>query len=172
MITGITTAPSHKNCSSTHTRQRTIRISTNFALTSLVVRGYPNHFDSDKDKTKSRETSGLDRGKTKQTGVPVCYISRLSVQQQRKNNRSEPKQSTLYLYQHKSNFQNHRMNNLQSTFLILSASFSSNSCCFSSGNFFSLRFRVCVVVSIYETENWQDLAVFFSPSVTPLSTML
>ena len=38
--------PSHKSCSSTHTRQQTIRISTNFALTSLVVRGYPNHFDS------------------------------------------------------------------------------------------------------------------------------
>ena len=64
---------------------------------------------------------------------PVCYMSRLSLQQQRKNNRSEPKQSTRYFYQHKSNFQNHRMNNLQSTFLILSASFSSNSCCFSSG---------------------------------------
>ena len=143
----------------------------------------PNAFDK-QDKTKSRETSGLDRGKTKQTGFPVCYISRLSLQQQRKNNRSEPKQSTRYFYQHKSNFQNHRMNNLQSTFLILSASFSSNSCCFSSGNFWdnfryrcfliSLRFRVCVVVSIYENENWQDLAVymFFSPSVTPLSTML
>ena len=81
-----------------------------------------NAFDK-QDKTKSRETSGLDRGKTKQTGFPVCYISRLSLQQQRKNNRSEPKQSTRYLYQHKSNFQNHRMNNLQSTFLILSASF-------------------------------------------------
>ena len=141
----------------------------------------PNAFDK-QDKTKSRETSGLDRGKTKQTGFPVCYISRLSLQQQRKNNRSEPKQSTRYFYQHISNFQNHRMNNLQSTFLILSASFSSNSCCFSSGNFWdnfryrcfliSLRFRVCVVVSIYEKENWQELGVFFSPSVTPLSPML
>ena len=129
-----------------------------------------NAFDK-QDKTKSRETSGLDQGKTKQTGFPVCYISRLSLQQ-----------STRYFYQQKSNFQNHRMNNLQSTFLILSASFSSNSCCFSSGNFWdnfryrcfliSLRFRVCVVVAIYENENWQDLAVFFSPSVTPLSTML
>ena len=37
---------------------------------------------------------------------------------------------------------------------------------------FSLRFRVCVVVFIHEKENWQDLAVFFPPSVTPLSTML
>ena len=42
---------------------------------------------------------------TKQTGFPVCYMSRLSLQQQRKNNRSEPKQSTRYFYQHKSNFQ-------------------------------------------------------------------
>ena len=39
-------SPSHKSCSSTYTRKQTIGISTNFALTSLVVRGYPNHFDS------------------------------------------------------------------------------------------------------------------------------
>ena len=134
-------------------------------------------------RIKTRQSQGKHQGgKTKQTGFPVCYISRLSLQQQRKNNRSEPKQSTRYFYQHKSNFQNHRMNDLQSTFLIFSASFSSSSCCFSPGNFWdnfkyrcfliSLRFRVCVVVSIYEEENWQDLAVFFSPSVTPLSTML
>ena len=43
------------------------------------------------------------RGKTKLTGFPsdltyvFCYISRLSLQQQQKNNRSEPKQSTRYL---------------------------------------------------------------------------
>ena len=29
-----------------------------------------------------------------------------------------------------------------------------------------------VVVFIHEKENWQDLAVFYPPSVTPLSTML
>ena len=38
-------SPSHKSFSSTHTRQQTIRISTNLTLTSLVVRGYPNHCD-------------------------------------------------------------------------------------------------------------------------------
>ena len=37
---------------------------------------------------------------------------------------------------------------------------------------FSLRLRDCVVVFIHEKENWQDVAVFFPPSVTPLSTML
>ena len=37
---------------------------------------------------------------------------------------------------------------------------------------FSLRIRVCVVVFIREKENWQDLAVFFPPSVAPLSTRL
>ena len=37
---------------------------------------------------------------------------------------------------------------------------------------FSLRLRVCFVVFIHEKENWQDLAVFFPPFVTPLSTML
>ena len=37
---------------------------------------------------------------------------------------------------------------------------------------FSLRLRVCVVVFIHENENWQDLEVFFPPSVTLLSTML
>ena len=30
----------------------------------------------------------------------------------------------------------------------------------------------CVFVFIHEKENWQDLAVFFPPSVTPFSTML
>ena len=39
-------SPSHKSCSSTHTRWQTIRISINFTLISLVVREYPNHFDS------------------------------------------------------------------------------------------------------------------------------
>ena len=39
-------SPSHTSCSSTDTRQQTIRISTNLTLTSLVVRGYPNHCDS------------------------------------------------------------------------------------------------------------------------------
>ena len=38
--------PPDKSCSSTHSRQQTIQISTNFVLTSLVGRGYPNHFDS------------------------------------------------------------------------------------------------------------------------------
>ena len=55
------------------------------------------------------------------------------------------------------------MNDLKSTFLILSASFSSTSRCFSSGItlkvtlLFSLRLDVCVVVSvvvlIHEKEN-------------------
>ena len=52
------------------------------------------------------------------------------------------------------------MNDLQSTFLIISASFSSTSCCFSSGItwkslLFSLRLHVCVAVFILEKENWQ-----------------
>ena len=64
-----------------------------------------------------------------------CYIPRLSLQQQQKKNRSEPKQSTRYLKWHKFNSQKHWMNDLQSTFLILSVSFSSTSRCFSSGNF-------------------------------------
>ena len=37
---------------------------------------------------------------------------------------------------------------------------------------FSLRLRDCVVLFIHEKENRQDLAVFFPPSVKPLSTML
>ena len=62
------------------------------------------------------------------------------------------------------------MNDLQNTFLILSASFSSHSCCFSYGNFWdnfknrcfliSLRFRVCDVVFIHEKENWQCFPPF------------
>ena len=65
----------------------------------------------------------------------------------------------------------------ESTFLILSASFSSTSRCFSSGInskvtlLFSLRLHVCVIVNvvvlIHEKENWQC-----PPSVTPLSTVL
>ena len=72
------------------------------------------------------------------------------------------------------------MNDLQSAFLILSESFSSTSCCFTSGITlkivaFSLRLHG-VVVFIRDKEHeigsqWQDLAVFFSPSVTPLSKM-
>ena len=69
------------------------------------------------------------------------------------------------------NSQNHWMNDLQSTFLVLSASFSSNSCCFSSGNsvwdnfknrslLISLRFRVCVAVFIHEKDNWQCFPPF------------
>ena len=105
------------------------------------------------------------RGKTKLTGFPrdltlsVLLYSRLSLQQQQKNDRSEPKQSTRHLQEHKFNSQNHWMNNLQSTFLILSASFSCTSCCFSSGItlkiVFSLRLLGCVVVFIHEKENWQ-----------------
>ena len=38
--------------------------------------------------------------------------------------------------------------------------------------YISLSLRDCVVVFIHEKENWQDVAVFFPPSVTPLSTML
>ena len=64
-----------------------------------------NAFDK-QDKTKSRETSGLE-GKPNKL-VSQSYISRLSLQQQQKNNQREPKQSTRYFYQHK--------------FLILSAS--------------------------------------------------
>ena len=41
--------------------------------------------------------------------------------------------SRLGTYNNKFNSQNHWMNDLQSTFLILSASFSSTSCCFSPG---------------------------------------
>ena len=69
------------------------------------------------------------------------------------------------------NSQNHWMNDLQSTFLVLSASFSSNNCCFSSGNsvwdnfknrslLISLRFRVCVAVFIHEKDNWQCFPPF------------
>ena len=116
------------------------------------------------------------------SGITFRYISRLSLQQQQKKDRRQPKQSTRYLKQHKFNSQKHWMNDLQSTFLILSASFSSTSCCFSSGNFwdnfkkwllFSLKLRVCVVaVCPFTEKNWQELAVFFPPSVTLLSIML
>jgi len=37
---------------------------------------------------------------------------------------------------------------------------------------FFLRLGFCVVVFIHKKENCHDLAVFFSPSVMPLSTML
>ena len=66
------------------------------------------------------------------------------------------------------------MNDLQSTFLILSASFSSSSCCFSSGItlktlLFSLRLRVCVqvVVFIHEKENWQCFSRLLSRHFPP-----
>ena len=54
------------------------------------------------------------------------------------------------------------MNDLQSTFDILFASFSSTGCCFPSGITLKIvafleRLRVCVVVFIYEKENWQCL---------------
>ena len=81
-------------------------------------------------------TSSLEnirtRGKTKLTRFPRDLTLSVLLYE---NNRSEPKQSTRYLQQHKFNSQNRWMNDLQSTFLILSASFSSTSCCFSSGNF-------------------------------------
>ena len=78
--------------------------------------------------------------------------------------------------------QNHWMNDLQSTFLVLSVSFSSISCCFSSGNFLD-NFKSCcflawgfVFVLLYsftkKKTGRQDLTVFFPPFVTPLSTIL
>ena len=67
------------------------------------------------------------------------------------------------------------MNDSQSTFLLLSASFSSTSCCFPSGITLKIvAFKVeaswlcCCVHS--RKKKWQY--VFFPPSVTPLSTIL
>ena len=108
-------------------------------------------------------------GKTKLTGFPrdltssVLLISRRSLQLQQKNNRSEPKRSTQHLF----NSQNHWMNDLQCTFLILTASFSSASCCFSSGTtlkivVFGLRLCVCVVVFIHKKENRQCFSCLLS----------
>ena len=72
------------------------------------------------------------------------------------------------------NSQNHWLNDLQSTFLIISVSFSSTSCCFS--------FRISLKIIAFKPEAFclcccgqsqkRKLAVFFALSVTPLSTML
>ena len=64
------------------------------------------------------------------------------------------------------------MKDLQSTFLTLSASFSSIKCCFSSGItwkslLFSLRLHVCVVVFIHEKENWQSFSRLLSRHFPP-----
>ena len=64
----------------------------------------------------------------------------------------------------------------ESTFLILSASFSSTSCCFSSGMTLKIvAFYLeasCLCSSCCVHSRKRKLAVFFPPSVTPLSTML
>ena len=56
---------------------------------------------------------------------------------------------------------------MTSTFLILSASFSSTNCCFSSGitlNIvsFCLRLHLCVVVFAHKKENWQCFSCLLS----------
>ena len=66
------------------------------------------------------------------------------------------------------------MNNLQSTFLILSASFSSTSCCSSAGITFKIvAFQLessCLCYCVHWRK--RKLAVFFPPSVTPSVTPL
>ena len=64
------------------------------------------------------------------------------------------------------------MNDLPSTFLILSASFSSTNCCFSSGitlNIvsFCLRLHLCVVVFAHKKENWQCFSCLLSRHFPP-----
>ena len=64
------------------------------------------------------------------------------------------------------------MNDLPSTFLILSASFSSTNCCFSSGitlNIvsFCLRHHLCVVVFVHRKENWQCFSRLLSRHFPP-----
>ena len=64
------------------------------------------------------------------------------------------------------------MNDLPSTFLILSASFSSTNCCFSSGitlNIvsFCLRLHLCVVVFVHRKENWQCFSRLLSRHFPP-----
>ena len=80
-------------------------------------------------------------------------------------------QSTRHLQEHKFNSQNHWMNDLQSTFLILSASFPCTSCCLSSGItlkiVFSLRLPGCVVVFINEKENNQCFSRLLSRHFPP-----
>ena len=64
----------------------------------------------------------------------LCFhFNILQLQQKNMLKWSQTRQLTWFLKEHKFNSQNHRMNDLQSTFLIFSASFSSTSCCFSSG---------------------------------------
>ena len=64
------------------------------------------------------------------------------------------------------------MNDLPSTFLILSASFSSTNCCFSSEitlNIvsFCLRLHLCVVVFVHRKENWQCFSRLLSRHFPP-----
>ena len=61
---------------------------------------------------------------------------------------------------------------MTSTFLILSASFSSTNCCFSSGitlNIvsFCLRLHLCVVVFAHKKENWQCFSCLLSCHFPP-----
>ena len=120
-------------------------------------------------ETKSRETSGLY----------ICYICSLSLQQLKRitganqNSRLGTYINANLIFKSTESMI-HKVLSLYYLYF-----FSSNSCCFSSEDFWdnvknrcfliSLRFGVCVAVFIHGKDNWQ---CFCPPSVTPLFTML
>ena len=126
-------------------------------------------------ETKSRETSGL----------VCCFVifldfhfnSNKRITRANQNSRLGTYNNTNLILKTTLNewFTN------KSTFLILSASFSSTSCCFSSGNFWdNFEYRwflawgfmfVLWTPCCVHPQRWK-LAVFSPPSVTPISTMI
>ena len=121
-----------------------------------------------------------------------CYISRLSLQctltatkEYALNGANQNSRLGTYKNTNLFNSQNLWMNDLQSTFLILSALLLSYFFClhlllfplwdkFENHCFLAWGFMVllCLFTTKKTGSQWQDLAVFFPPSITPLLNML